>query len=453
MASQTPRFGFTTFDSVNDTFNTRGWKFPGADRIRMDQILAYAAELHQHTGESSAPPEAVASPPTLVPGPLDGTFPANRAIYYRTALVDTRGQEHAASQTAVVYTAPPVLRPEPFLTAPSPGVGTLEPGIYVYALSAYTWENRSETPLSAQATGRLDAIGGFALFLPPTPSGATGFNVYRKGPTDAELYWVGTAPATTVTGEVWNDTGLKIDRLRTVPTSNTTSNTNSVSVAPASPVPAGFTLKIYRTLTPTNWDRSLLVWTAVTPFRDTGHATQNGSPPGANAAIKSPPKINLATDAQGRPPAGLTPTTFVANFSFPGPVTTGSSVWQWLDEFDDARVLAFRANLGRGSTPAVRPVRVVLDRRAAGTVLWHRYQNPDTLVDLVAEIPVGQTTSPTVPVPFGAQPGTHLTRGMALRPTVLQSGGGVTPTDSDLAFTVTLAVRHGSATQTYTWET
>jgi hypothetical protein len=447
VSGRTPRFGFTTLDSSSDTIAVQGYKTFGADRETMDRLLAYAVERHVHSGVAATtePP----APPTLELAATGGSLPANQAIYYRTSIVNAFGQEAQASLAAVVHTPSQVVVPDPPLILPS--TGTLLPGVYQYAVSAITDGADRETPVSAPATGQLAAIGGWTLVLPAKPSGAIGFNIYCKGPTDFELLRVGSITGDSlVAGDtvVIDETGSP-GNIRTAPRVNTTSSTSSVSIT--TPLASGSTCKIYRTFDPTDWENSLLTWTAVLPYTDTGGATRTGFPPATSAAIGGAPKVDLADEVTGVPPPGvITPTTTIT-FTFEGSVETGIGPWQWVNEFDAAHLLSFRAHLGRNSSPATQPVIVTLERRAAFGD-WIRFQSSVDLTDIVTEIPVGATIGTPTVVDETILPSPTLSSGDALRVVVLQSGGGATPTDSDLTVTAKFAVQHGSTTLTYPWE-
>lgn len=446
MAGQTPRFKFTTFDTASDLLSLHGYKAFGADQVTLDRLLTTAVERHTHTGDmiTAVPPVA----PTLQLSLAGGVLPPNQSVHYRTSLVDARGQEHIASQTAVAYTPSQLNAPRPPVLVRDTGI--LPPGDYLYAISAYTDNSESETITSPTVSSNLTEIGGFTVLLPSPPSGATGWNIYRKGPTEYELMHV----TTWIEGDGnFLDLGyIAASRSRSIPTVNTSSSNSSIFVDRADGLDAGHTLKIYRTYDPTDWEDSLLVWTASLPYRDTGHPTRTGFPPTASLGAGGAPKVRLGTDTSGSLPPGLTTSTTVINFIFPGLVAAGIGQWQWVNEFDQAVLLSFRTALGRESVPAEQPVLVALERRAVDSDTWLRFQT-DSLVDITAAIPVDDTIGPATDVPFLSLPDPRLAPGDALRVAIVQAGGGATPTDTDLSVTVTLAVHHGSPTATYPWET
>lgn len=447
MANRTPRFSFTTFDSDQDTLAQQNYKAFGADRVLLDRLLTYAVEKHRHDGSTlpSGQPEA----PKVTLSAFGGGLPPSRAVYYCTSLVDLKGQEARASRVTAAYTPPQVPPPgAPTLTADS-SHGSLLPGDYLYLLSAYTETSDRETEAGPAAAISLAVGGTVGLQLPSVPSGATGWNIYRKGPTDYEPTHIGTE-TTDVT--VYEDDGLTVRAaLRPTPTRNTSSTSSKAEIDLPALLPAGYTCKIYRTYDPSDWSDSLLTWTALLPFADVGHATRPGSPPAVSMGVGGAPKIELGANTTGAPPPRLATPPTSATFTFDGPVAAGIGAWQWVNEYDFAVVQSVRAALGRHGTPAEQPVIVALERRSAGTGPWLRFQT-DSLADITIEIPVGERTGFTG-VPYISLPDPTMYPGDALRVVILQSGGGDEPTDTDLAVVVTLTVQHGSSTQTYNWET
>jgi hypothetical protein len=160
-----------------------------------------------------------------------------------------------------------------------------------------------------------------------------------------------------------------------------------------------------------------------------------------SAAVGSPPRVDLATETEGALPPALTTTTAIASFSFRGTLEAGPSESQWVNEFNDAQIVSFRGVLGRDRSPAAQPVIVALEQRAADTDTWDPY--PETSAVAIGTS-IGAPANPT---------GAVLVPGDGLRAVVVQTGGGAIPSDGDLTVTVTLAVRHGSTTTTYPWET
>lgn len=454
MSDRSKRFGFTVLDQPTDQLDLDDWKFGVADRILLDRILAYVVQHHRHTGTAGV----ITAPgaPTLVPSKTGGILPAGSTFYYKYALVDDKSQEAVASTMGVVHTPVQLHTPEP-PNLDLISTGQLPPGLYTYAISAYTTDASQETPTSRPATTMGSNNCSIELLLPAPPSGADGFNIYRKGPTDLELYFLASVNTTMTT--YTDDGNTRSNAHRVVPVSNSTFSSNSVRVGPAASVsiPSGYSWKVFRTTNPVDWSTTLVTWAAYTgTIVDTGHATRPGTPALTSAAVGGAPKIDLSDMAEvdGYLPPGHNVYPHQADFTIEGLLNTGSSRLMWVNEFDRAEVASVRASLGRGSAPAAQDVIVTLEVQRFGEDTWIETLDPSER----ATVPMGEEVGPLVPVNPASfyYPGSGnavLAPGDSLRLNVLQVGEGATPTDSDLVLSVMLYVQHGSLTQTYTWET
>lgn len=448
MTGSTPRFALTTLNK-GDGLSADDYAFGHGNRLQLDRLLEQVIENHHHTGipAPNTPGPAVV---TRVQ-PTGGILAANQAIFYKTALVDPRGQEYVASQPAIVLTPTTLPTPEPPVLSQIRGGGLL-PGDFIYQLSVYTEDTSYETTLSRPTSGTLALGNQWTIALPALPAGATGWNIYRKGPTDLEPVFL---TSTTSSGP-WVDDGTgRPKSYRTAPTANTTSSMNSVVIGNDYDdiLPSGYTLKIYRTLDQGEWSASLVTRVATLPFTDTGHATQTGAPLARSAALGGAPKIRFFENTIGILPPSAYTTARVTTFTSAGPVTAGLSPWQWICEYDDAAIVSIRAALGRGSSPAAYPVKATVRLRRQGATDWVPLQTTswDPPREISATVEVGGTIGNRVNV-VSSDLNTRLHRGDALRAVVLQSGGGATPTDSDLTLTVTMLVRNGTATTTHVWK-
>lgn len=435
MANETPRFHLTTLDSVNDTLAYRSYKFGTADRDLLDRLITQIVENHHHNGAAPVGADTPPPAPQLVVHPTGGSIAANVPVSYRYALVDI-DHETIGSLAATIYTPPPVPPPVngPVLDRAQ---GVLMTGDYLYAVSAYTYDPIRETPTSTAIRITLVDIAGVMVTLPSPPSGATGFNIYRKGPTDRDLHYLISVDITAVT---YHDNGSATrDPLRGLPTANTTSSSNSITVRPGVSLGYGVTWRVFRTYNSSTWDDTLVVWSGDTEVVDTGWTPQTGSPLGGGTMLGSPPKIDLGRETTGASPSLTTPSSEVVEFTFAGPVHPGLGSWQWVNDFDRARVLNFRANLGRGATPGSQPVKVALERSWVGATAWRRYAdsggNP-----LVSTIYQGDSLGSRADA--SGYEGTLLYPGDCLRPAILQSGGAP-ESDTDLVVSVQLVVKHG----------
>ena len=458
MASETPRFRLTTFDNASDEITHAGWKFTGHDRRLLDQLLVQA-EKHRHAGITIDPAtDTKPDAPVVSLNPTGGVFPANTTVHYRTAVVSD-GQEQVGSQIATVTTPAPMAIPAP--PTLSSASGALTAGDWIYVLTAYYPSTEAETLGSRATSERLSAAGGFLLTMPTLPSGATGFNVYRQGPTDSSPRFVASV---SVDDATWTDDGsITADTYRTVPTTNTSAGQASIDVTGPT-LSAGETLKVYRTTSLGNWQDSLLTHTTSTTFTDTGHGTGVGTPLEAAAAVGGPPKIDLGTEATGSPPPGLLTTTHHISFVIEGPVVEGAADVHWVPEcvppgywgylpsdpyywhVAGTELVSVRAALGRSSELPDTTLEVGFERGPSWT-------------------PVGVSggyTTATIPNTGLIGSATDLTgvddpvleAGESLRVNVIDDGfNDIGAAPSNLVVVLTVRVRHGSTVASYVWET
>jgi hypothetical protein len=442
-----PRFGFVTLNK-NDELSSDDYAFGVRNRLLLDELLTRAVQDHRHTGTPT--PTFPGAPPTVTVNPGGGILPANRSIIYRTALVDQTGQEYVASQPVTVVTPSVVGAPNPPELTQDVGASSLQPGNYVYQITAFTEESTAETVPSKPFGGTLTDGNMWTLRFPYLPGGATGWNIYRRGPTDPEpIFLMSTA------GDVEDNGSVAPQPFRTPPAANTSSSTASVTLD--ADIPPGFTMKIYRNLDQTDWSRSLVVRTAVMPYIDTGHATQPGQPLARSIAFGGAPRIRFGSETEGVLPPRLVTHTQLATFTFTGLVDTGFSPWQWINEYDEARIISVRGTVTAAAT--AQPIKFQLQKRADQynanwRILQDKWGNltftvpPDTLIGPLTPI------EPFVPAypPDDDPDYPRFFPGDALRPVITQHGGGDPQQDSDLTIVVTLAVQHGSASTSYTWK-
>lgn len=138
MSGQTPRFGFNFFDTqTTGALSDDGAKFTGEDRLSLDALLA-AFEKHNHRVPAHQ------GEPTDVPtGALsegDGTLEGGLTYFYVVSFIDSNGLETVAGPELSIAT--PALLDPPAAPTAIAGVdvgidtGSLEPGLYYYALTA-----------------------------------------------------------------------------------------------------------------------------------------------------------------------------------------------------------------------------------------------------------------------------------------------------------------------------
>lgn len=453
MAGSTGNFGFDKLGPGDDR-STNAFKFSLGDRDYMDRLIYIGAIGHRHNGNTDTvgPPTA----PSLTQFATGGFIPAGLRVYYKFAWVDGFGNESAASPEAFIDTPAAILEPgAPVFTYSSTG-GTLLSGQYYYVLSAYTNTTTSET--RATNLGLITVPVGTStnrvtLTLPTLPTGATGWNVYRKKPGGSNYFFLKTFASGPTT---YVDTGADVeDCNRTLPRKNTTNATNRVTITlpGATPVvPAGRTWKLYRTYVNGNYTSSFLHHIVEETsegsgiiritYSDIGIGTTSGSPPSSSQITNSPSKVNLANAAEvsGVLPMGNETFPFVVTFTFSGLVAQQTGDHIWVCEFPEATIIGARATLGIGNVPAGQDVIVDLNKGSGTnptfTTVYATQANRPRVV-------VGQTR--------GARttPDTRtLVVGDMLSVDIDQAGGGTTPTDYNLTVNVYL-IAHGYPTTTF----
>lgn len=293
-------------------------KLQGADRISQDDYAFTNRNMDILDGQIQKLNDAVFEPTTPIDNPSDppslgididgGIIPAGRTVRYKFTYVDYYGNETAASPEATLTTNSPISRPnQPSLLWYNSG-GSLIAGNYFYVLSAYINVNTSET--TASTAGFISAKTGSSnriiLELPSLPSGADGFNVYRRGPGEVSYQFLDTIDMTGGSPpDTYEDDGSVTPSVSRTPSAiNLTFNTNSITVTlpGATPVvPDGYTWKIYRTYSSGDYASSTLQWVTieeggevVTSWVDTGGATSIGSPPNVSYITSSVSNITEA---------------------------------------------------------------------------------------------------------------------------------------------------------------
>lgn len=305
MTSQTEHYAFTKLDAGESVHAGNG-KFPNQDRDTLDQIL-YGLANHRHTGAASTGAPTVA--PDLTASSTGGTIPAGTLVRYCYTYTDPATGETTPSPVAEITTPAAIAAPD----APTASIqaigGTLVPGQYFYAVSAYQGETTVETKALNSVAVTVPAgtsTNEITLTLPALPAGATGFNVYRRAPGESAYYFLETAA-----GPTYVDQGTAATT-RNLPAENTTNSTYSIEVAlpGATPaIPAGYSWTIYRSYTSSFLSSRLVTLDESTlTYDDVGNGTMAASPPSATAG-STPEKVDLTDGAEVQ---GALPDTMVA---------------------------------------------------------------------------------------------------------------------------------------------
>ena len=443
MASLTNRYGLQELDA-GDALSKNGYAFTNGDRQRIDQLLYIGAEGHRHTGGVAS----VSNPTDPLTAVLDtsfGNIPAGQTVSYKYTLVDESGAESAPSPEVSVNTPPPVSAPGAVGLSRYLAGGTMTAGNYYYGVSAYKDAEILETRMSEAAFVTLSSTSTtwrVELELPGLPSGADGFNVFRRGPGESKYSFMESIDMQVATpASTWVDTGAIDPNCNRLPSSlNTTNSANQVILGfpGATPsVPEGFTWRVYRTYTVGNYQNSKLAWVVeetfegsgvvTAEFTDIGLAASAGGPPDNSEFVAPPAQIDLATEVDGLLPMSKTASVQVATFAFPGELDfpkVGSFVW--ICEYERAEILGVRATLGRDSSPSTDPV--LVDVNKWDGVAWTTmFTNQANRASIAVGEQFGVRATPDV---------VELTLGDAMTVDIDQVGGGATPNDFDLIVTI-----------------
>jgi len=443
-----------------------GYAFTKSNIQNLDTKAYLGAEGHRHTGVSAVSADP-ANPLSVHVVANTGSIPGGRTVRYKYTLVDQYGQESAPSPEAIVNTPNPVASPgAPTLVRTLDG--TLLPGNYFYMVTAYRGANTLETTPGARAYTTInfgDLAKSVDVRFPSTPSGTDGFNIYRRSPGSTRFQWLAAVAVNVATPPTsyLDDGSVAEDCNRTVPARNTTGASNAVSISlpGATPsVPDGYTWKIYRTYTNNEWDSSLLHWTVeetsegsgiiVSSYTDIGQTTVSGKYPEHSQIAGSPDQIQLndMAEVQGTLPVGSTIIPTTVTFTFAGPLAPESGTFLWVSEYDKAQIISARAYLGNGSTPAVQPVIVDVNKYDANSATpgWS-----SIFADTASRPRVALTETIGAAYTLDVADTQILLKGDALSVDIDQAGGGATPTDANLVVSIVLYTDLGSKTVSHVW--
>lgn len=460
MASKTTNYGLTKLDPGED-LDANGYAFVSSDRDRIDGLLALGRE-HVHTGASAA-----LSDPTIAPSltldTTEGALTAGTTYRYRYTYVDEFGAETAASPEATVTTADPVVAPSgPTLSSVTTG-GLLNGGLYTYVLTAYVTTNTKETTRSspkALSVAFTTSTNVITLTLPSLPTGATGFNVYRRGPGEVNYNYLDSVDMDVATPpSTYDDDGsVNPNCSRFPPNTNNTNSQNNVTISlpGATPtVPAGATWKIYRSTVSGVWEATNLVQVTAETFEGSGVVTPTyqdlGIPTGFQTApevtqvVGQPDKINLTdvANVQGILPPGKNVIPYVKTWEINGATTIQEAINTWRCPFDYAEIQEVSLTLA-GPQYSAGTQYIIADVN---------YYSENQATPAFTTIFTTQANRPTIPINewFGAVATPDiiaLTKGDLLNWDIDQDGGGATPTDYGLIITILMHVVEGSTTVT-----
>lgn len=363
MVDYTENFGLSKLSSGEGLHASPG-RFASTDRDTIDQAL-YSALTHRHTGLDSDLTEPDTAP-DLTLSTTGGTIPAATTVRYKYTYVDPEFGETAPSPEATVTTADPLDAPAaPTASQQSIG-GTLSPGSYYYVLTHYQGSDTVETKALSPVQVIVPAgtsTNEITLTLPTIDAEADGFNLYRRSPNQTRYYHLATLPVTATPPTEYVDDGTIADNCdRTLPPTNTTNSTNSITVAipGATPaIPAGYQWKLYRTYVAGDYSDSFIVQQDENDldYLDDGDAANAGAPPSVSALGTSPEKVLLTggAEVQGLLPASMVD---VNDQATPWSELEGDNleeVLSWIDSnwgVGSGGVAVYEVNMARDDSPA-----------------------------------------------------------------------------------------------------
>jgi len=306
--STTQNFGLERFAS-DGRISDNNYKFSDRDRATIDALLW---TLINHDHRDTATVTSMQGPlhrPDLTLSTSGGTISAGQVMYYKVSYVDQYGNETEASPSSSYGTPDPLSAPPVMALAYATTGGSLEPGVYRYALAYY------QTGIGVTRATNIASINvpvgtvtnEITITLDTLPSGATGWRIYRKGPGDNDYFWLDTVTS----GPTYVDDGLDLalDCTKSRPTQNTTNSTNSFTIdlnALELPLDSRVVAwKLYRTNTVGFYGPSSLLATVsettteagtdlVTTYVDTGSATVSGAPLSQTVVPPPVPQLDVS---------------------------------------------------------------------------------------------------------------------------------------------------------------
>lgn len=425
MSDYTDHYGLLKL-GAGESLSTDSYKFTDADRDIIDRVLYQGATLHRHTGTtatSNAPTQALTS--TL--DQLGGSLAPGTQYWWVYTYSDENGNETSASPVVTETTDSQVAIPSVPTSSTSTTGGTLTEGQYYYAVTAYQGSTAYETLTGGLRTVSIPTgtiTNTVTLTMGTLPTGADGYNIYRRTTGGSGIFYIGSTASTTFT-----DTGYAPNCDRTLPFANTTNTVNEVTLClpGATPtVPAGYTWNLYRTYREDNWTNSLVARGITTGcYVDEGGATSAGQPPSGTTVTEQPSQVILtdAGEVQGNLPPGMVAHPFVAELHIHGTVATGTRLDEWVCCYPEAVIKGVR--IAATGTPASTDIVADINlNREGATPVWASIFTQQHLRPILGPgFYVGEVTVPNV---------VTLYAGDQLSLDVDQAGGSATPTDANL---------------------
>lgn len=377
----------------------------------IDKIDRYLRLLMTHRHNNTFVASPVPGPPDVAETTSEGRLRPGVTYYYRVAEVseDMELESPAGPSSWVTIsaglTAPTLTNDD--ITSEATG-GTLPPGIYQYAFTVYadfhTYDTDSPGPISVDLSPMLGDEHSVTVSLPPLPSGASGWNVYRRAPGEGEFYLLETL----VGGpESFVDDGSMMPSGRILPTRNESAWNRSVTVTKPDDIAGDWV--VYRSTRDDDWTASKVASMLASDdsFLDDGSPTTFEAPYDGFLDYQNPSWISHDE---------LMHVPHIVTFTSDGPAGVGP-LGEWVCPFEAASVAGLTAYLDQGVTPGSQDLMIALESWNPFTEEWE----VATGVAVLAGESQGSTTSIT---PLGIDP----MNGDRLRLNVVQVGDPVAVT-------------------------
>lgn len=346
MAQTTP-LGLTVIPPGGD-LSANGYGLTSRDPVLVDRLLR-SLMGHRHNGGVPTVEESP-DPPTLANLDEVGGLLPDTTYYYRISEMRGGGLvpfESPASTSTWVHTPAGLTAPvitDDDVTVSTMG-GGLAPGFYQYAVTVYDTFYTLDTNCPSPVSVMLAPLDGdeqeISISLPSLPTGADGWNIYRRVPNGLTFQLLETLVGEQVSPFV--DDGSIIEDSRVLPTRNLSAWKRSVTVTRPPGVTGDWV--VYRSRDDSNWagSRIAVVDSAEDSIPDTGLPSDFLTPQDSFSAYWEPGRVRGDE---------IVETAQVLRFFRPGAAATGVMPGgEWVCPFAEARLVGVGAHLAVGTTP------------------------------------------------------------------------------------------------------
>ena len=382
MALTTP-LGFTKL-LPGEPLSANGYGFTTTNIDVIDRLIRLIMD-HRHDGsyEQLSAPGA----PDVDETTTEGFLRPGQTYYYRVAALDgDLGMETPAGPSSWVTISAALEAPtlsSDDVTVTTEG-GSLAPGLYQYAVTVYsnyyTYDTNCPSPLTVNLSPMLGDEQIVTITLPSLPSGASGWNIYRRVPGAGPFRLVDSLVGET---SEYVDDGSAVEGSRELPTRNLSGWNRSATITRPDDITGDWV--IFRSTDDDDWNASRL---AVVPstddsYLDHGDGTSFEAPYEGDSPFVNPQPISYNE---------LSHVPHVVTFHADGASGTGALGGEWVCPFGSASVAGLTAHLDAGTTPNSDDLIAVLEVWDADDESWSA---TDVVVAIPEDASLYSTSSPT----------------------------------------------------------